>query len=151
MINRVIAIDQSTSATKAMLFSEKCELLHRVNVEHQQYYPQIGWVEHDAEEIYQNTIEAIRCLLKDINAGSVSYSLAITNQRETVVVWNKQTGKPVYHAVVWQCQRGAAICKKLKEKGYSQLVQERSGLLIDPYFSASGAKWILDNVQGARE
>jgi len=153
MINRVIAIDQSTSATKAMLFSEKCELLHRVNVEYQQYYPQIGWVEHDAEEIYRNTIEAIRCLLKeeDLNAGSVSYSLAITNQRETVVVWNKQTGKPVYHAVVWQCQRGAAICKELKEKGYSQLVQERSGLLIDPYFSASDAKWILDNVQGARE
>lgn len=153
MTSRIIAIDQSTSATKAMLFSEQCELLHRVNIEHQQFYPQTGWVEHDAEEIYQNTIEAIRCLLKeeDVNHGKVSYSLAITNQRETVVVWNKHTGKPVYHAVVWQCQRGAAICKDLKDRGYGPLVQQKSGLLIDPYFSASGAKWILDNVDGARQ
>lgn len=153
MTSRIIAIDQSTSATKAMLFSEQCELLHRVNIEHQQFYPQTGWVEHDAEEIYQNTIEAIRCLLKeeDVNGGKVSYSLAITNQRETVVVWNKHTGKPVYRAVVWQCQRGAAICKDLKDRGYGPLVQQKSGLLIDPYFSASGAKWILDNVDGARQ
>lgn len=153
MTSRIIAIDQSTSATKAMLFSEQCELLHRVNIEHQQFYPQTGWVEHDAEEIYQNTIEAVRCLLKeeDVNHGKVSYSLAITNQRETVVVWNKHTGKPVYHAVVWQCQRGAAICKDLKDRGYGPLVQQKSGLLIDPYFSASGAKWILDNVDGARQ
>lgn len=153
MTSRIIAIDQSTSATKAMLFSEQCELLHRVNIEHQQFYPQIGWVEHDAEEIYQNTIEAIRCLLKkeDANEESISYSLAITNQRETVVVWDKRTGKPVHHAVVWQCQRGVAICKDLKDRGYSRLVQQKSGLLIDPYFSASGAKWILDHVEGARQ
>lgn len=153
MTSKIIAIDQSTSATKAMLFSENCELLHRVNIEHRQFYPQPGWVEHDAEEIFENTIKAIGCLLKeeDVNGGTVSYSLAITNQRETVVVWNKRTGKPVYHAVVWQCQRGAAICKELKEKGFSPLVQEKSGLLIDPYFSASGAKWILDNVEGARK
>ena len=81
----------------------------------------------------------------------VSYSLSITNQRETVVVWNRMTGKPVCHAVVWQCQRGADICKELKDKGYSDLIQEKSGLLIDPYFSASGVKWILDNVEDARE
>lgn len=136
-----------------MLFSESCELLHRVNIEHQQFYPQLGWVEHDAEEIYKNTIEAIHCLLEkeEVNGKDISYSLAITNQRETVVVWNKRTGKPVYHAVVWQCQRGAAICKELKDKGYSGLVQRKTGLLIDPYFSASGAKWILDNVENARE
>lgn len=136
-----------------MLFSEDCELLHRVNIEHQQFYPQIGWVEHDAEEIYKNTIEAIHCLLEqeEVNGKDISYSLAITNQRETVVVWNRHTGKSVYHAVVWQCQRGAAICKELKDKGYSELVQRKTGLLIDPYFSASGAKWILDNVENARE
>ena len=153
MISRIITIDQSTSATKAMLFSEDCELLHRVNIEHQQFYPQIGWVEHDAEEIYKNTIEAIHCLLEqeEVNGKDISYSLAITNQRETVVVWNRHTGKSVYHAVVWQCQRGAAICKELKDKGYSELVQRKTGLLIDPYFSASGAKWILDNVENARE
>lgn len=153
MISRIITIDQSTSATKAMLFSEDCELLHRVNIEHQQFYPQIGWVEHDAEEIYKNTIEAIHCLLEqeEVNGKDISYSLAITNQRETVVVWNRHTGKSVYHAVVWQCQRGAAICKELKDKGYSELVQRKTGLLIDPYFSASGVKWILDNVENARE
>ena len=153
MISRIITIAQSTSATKAMLFSEDCELLHRVNIEHQQFYPQIGWVEHDAEEIYKNTIEAIHCLLEqeEVSGKDISYSLAITNQRGTVVVWNKRTGKPVYHAVVWQCQRGAAICKELKDKGYSGLVQQKTGLLIDPYFSASGAKWILDNVENARE
>ena len=153
MISKIITIDQSTSATKAMLFSESCELLHRVNIEHQQFYPQLGWVEHDAEEIYKNTIEAIHCLLEkeEVNGKDISYSLAITNQRETVVVWNRHTGKSVYHAVVWQCQRGAAICKELKDKGYSELVQRKTGLLIDPYFSASGAKWILDNVENARE
>lgn len=148
----IISIDQSTSATKAVLFNEQCFLVSRVNVEHKQYYPKAGWVEHDAEEIYRNTVEAVRrivALSKD--EDEVSYSLSITNQRETVVVWNRMTGKPVCHAVVWQCQRGADICKKLKEEGYAGLIQEKSGLLIDPYFSASGVKWILDNVEGARE
>lgn len=148
----IISIDQSTSATKAVLFNEQCFLVNRVNVEHKQYYPKAGWVEHDAEEIYRNTVEAIRrivALSKD--EDEVSYSLSITNQRETVVVWNRMTGKPVCHAVVWQCQRGADICKELKDKGYSDLIQEKSGLLIDPYFSASGVKWILDNVEDARE
>jgi len=148
----IISIDQSTSATKAVLFNEQCFLVNRVNVEHKQYYPKAGWVEHDAEEIYENAVEAIRrivALSKD--EDEVSYSLSITNQRETVVVWNRMTGKPVCHAVVWQCQRGADICKELKEEGYADLIQEKSGLLIDPYFSASGVKWILDNVEGARE
>ena len=92
-----------------------------------------------------------RLYLEEVNGKDISYSLAITNQRETVVVWNRHTGKSVYHAVVWQCQRGAAICKELKDKGYSELVQRKTGLLIDPYFSASGVKWILDNVENARE
>lgn len=134
-----------------MLFSEQCELLRRVNIPHQQYYPKAGWVEHDPEEIYQNVLNSIASLLKQDNREGSTYSLAITNQRETVVVWNKTTGKPVCNAVVWQCLRGAAICKNLVEQGYSQTVQEKSGLLIDPYFSASGVKWILDNVAGARE
>ncbi len=148
----IISIDQSTSATKAVLFNEQCFLVNRVNVEHKQYYPQAGWVEHDAEEIYHNMIEAIRQVVaQNKDEDEVSYSLSITNQRETVVVWNRMTGKPVCHAVVWQCQRGAAFCNELKEKGYSDMIQRKSGLLIDPYFSASGVKWILDNVPGARE
>lgn len=147
----IIAIDQSTSATKAVLFDEQCQLISRKNVAHKQYYPKLGWVEHDPEEIYANTIEAIRLLMAENKKQDASYSLAITNQRETVVVWNKITGKPVYNAVVWQCQRGTDICNDLKQRGYTELIQEKSGLLIDPYFAASGAKWILDNVGGARE
>lgn len=148
----IIAIDQSTSATKAILFDEGCKLLGRVNVEHKQYYPQAGWVEHDAEEIYANAVEAIRGLMKlGLAEEGASYSLAITNQRETVVVWNAETGKPISHAVVWQCQRGAEICRQLKEAGHEKTFLEKSGLLIDPYFSASGVKWLLDHVEGARE
>lgn len=146
----IIAIDQSTSATKAMLFNDRCEMLQRVNVEHHQYYPKAGWVEHDAEEIYVNVIAAVKQLMKDADMEA-SYSMAITNQRETVVVWDKTTGHPVCNAVVWQCMRGVDICNELKAQGYGPMVMEKSGLLIDPYFSASGVKWILDNVEGARE
>lgn len=146
----IIAIDQSTSATKAMLFNDRCEMLQRVNVEHHQYYPKAVWVEHDAEEIYANVIAAVKQLMKDADMEA-SYSMAITNQRETVVVWDKTTGHPVCNAVVWQCMRGVDICNELKAQGYGPMVMEKSGLLIDPYFSASGVKWILDNVEGARE
>ncbi len=149
MANYIIAIDQSTSATKAMLFSEKCEMLQRVNVEHRQYYPKAGWVEHDAEEIYSNVLTAVKELMRGCDMDD-NYSLAITNQRETVVVWDKTTGHPICNAVVWQCMRGVDICNELKTQGYGPLVMEKSGLLIDPYFSASGVKWILDNVEGAR-
>lgn len=147
----IISIDQSTSATKAVLFNEQCQLVNRINLAHKQYYPQAGWVEHDAEEIYRNTVEAVRQVVDASKGEDTSYSLAITNQRETVVIWNRFTGVPVHHAVVWQCQRGAEICEDLKRKGYTDLIQEKSGLLIDPYFSASGAKWILDNIKGTRE
>lgn len=149
-MNYIISIDQSTSATKAVVFDENCRLICRRNVVHHQYYPKPGWVEHDAEEIYRNTVEAIREVVSETMADGVTYSIAITNQRETAVVWNKNTGKPVYNAVVWQCQRGEAICEDLKKRGFTEFIRERSGLLIDPYFAASGVKWILDNVDGAR-
>ena len=150
-MNRIIAIDQSTSSTKAMLFDEECRMLARQNVDHHQYYPQAGWVEHDAEEIYQNLVEAVRQLVASEPNPDIRYSLALTNQRETVVVWDKTTGKPVYNALVWQDNRGAALCQQLREQGYGPMVLERSGLLIDPNFSATGVRWILDNVEGARE
>ena len=150
----ILAIDQSTSGTKLMLFNEKLEMVKRINKAHKQYYPQPGWVEHDAEEIYRNVVEGIRELLADEPDLTTSkphdLSLAITNQRETVVVWNRKTGKPVANAVVWQCLRGTEICNELRAAGHNTLVQERSGLIIDPYFSASGAKWVLDNVANAR-
>lgn len=124
MKTKVIAIDQSTSATKAMLFNESCELLHRVNISHHQFYPHTGWVEHDAVEIYQNTLKAISCVLQqDEDKEECTYSLALTNQRETVVVWDRHTGLPVYNAVVWQCMRGASICQNLKEEGYNIFVR----------------------------
>ena len=149
-MNHIIAIDQSTSATKAMLFDGKLRLLDRVNVAHRQFYPKAGWVEHDALEIYRNTVEAIEILMKNTGA-SEPVSLALTNQRETVVVWNRTTGQPISGAVVWQCTRGAEICKNLQQKGYADMVSEKSGLLIDPYFSASGVQWILDHVPDARD
>ncbi|MGM5629316.1 glycerol kinase GlpK [Apibacter raozihei] len=146
-----IAIDQSTSATKAILFNKKGQVVHRENVPHQQYYPKAGWVEHDAEEIFENTLLAVRLLLENNEIKQQDIlSVSITNQRETVVVWDKNTGKPVYHAIVWQCQRGASICEKLKNGGYENTIKEKAGLLVDPYFSASGVQWILEEVKEAR-
>ncbi|MDR3118001.1 MAG: glycerol kinase GlpK [Mediterranea sp.] len=151
MKNYIIAIDQSTSATKAVLFNDRCELIYRSTITHEQYYPAPGWVEHDAEEIYANTLRAVR---QTAGSGHIEpdavCSIAITNQRETAVVWNKETGKPVYNAVVWQCRRGADICADLIDRGYAGAIKRKSGLVVDPYFSASGIKWILDHVEGAR-
>ena len=147
----IIAIDQSTSSTKALLFDEQCHIVARTSVDHHQYYPQTGWVEHDAEEIYRNMVKAIAYLVNFTKRESASYSLAITNQRETAVVWSKQTGKPIARAVVWQDTRGAALCQQLRAEGKTEMVMEKSGLLIDPNFSASGVKWLLDQTEGARE
>lgn len=146
-----LAIDQSTSATKAMLFDSNAKLVARASVDHQQFYPQPGWVEHDAEEILRNTYTAAADVLakSGIKAEEVA-SVAVTNQRETVVVWDKRTGKPVYNAVVWQCNRGEAICEALKAGNNESTVSVKTGLLINPYFSASGVQWILENVKGAR-
>ena len=148
MNSYIIAIDQSTSATKALLFDEQCKLVGRSDIAHKQYYPKEGYVEHDAEEIYQNTVEAIRQLTIRENA---TYSLAITNQRETAVVWNKLTGKPIAKAVVWQDTRGAELCRQIRAAGHAEMVMEKSGLLIDPNFSATGVKWLIDNIEGARD
>jgi len=148
----ILTIDQSTSATKAILFNDKCQVIHKAWLPHKQYYPKPGWVEHDAEEIYKNTIEVIRNLLSETTLESgIHISIALTNQRETVVVWSRKTGKPISNAVVWQCQRGAEICGQMVENGYADLIKEKTGLIVDPYFSASGVKWLLDNVDGARE
>ncbi|NLZ19497.1 MAG: glycerol kinase GlpK [Bacteroidales bacterium] len=144
----IISVDQSTQSTKAFLFAENGKVVASASREHAQIYPREGWVEHDPELLYANTVAVIREVAAQADG---SYSLALTNQRETVVVWNRKTGKPVCNAVVWQCMRGKDICDALKAAGHGPLVKERTGLLIDPYFSASGVKWILDNVSGARE
>ncbi len=151
-MNYIIAIDQSTSSTKALLFDEQCKVLARTNVDHKQYYPQMGWVEHDAEEIYNNLIMAIKLLKEKVTVKSEKdFSLCLTNQRETAVVWNKTTGKPIANAVVWQDTRGAELCRQLRAEGKAEMVMVKSGLLIDPNFSASGIKWLLDHVEGARQ
>lgn len=146
----VLAIDQSTSATKTMLFDENTSLISKISLEHKQYYPHTGWVEHDAEEILGNTYKSVDLLLKQnkIAKDEIS-SIAITNQRETIVLWNKFTGNPIYYAVVWQCNRGKKICDTLIEQGYGQIVKEKTGLILNPYFSASGCSWILENIEGA--
>lgn len=148
----VLAIDQSTSATKAILFNKKGELVRRFNSEHRQYYPNPGWVEHDAGEIYTRVLEAVRGVIGEQGAVRDEIAvIALTNQRETAVVWDRTSGKPVSNAVVWQCQRGSEICKSLFEKGYGKIVKERTGLVLSPYFSAAKIKWILDHVEGARQ
>lgn len=152
MKNYILSVDQSTSATKAILFDKKGKLHNRLSLGHRQFYPQPDWVEHDPEEIYRNTLKVILQVMNDSGLEQDDIAaLALTNQRETVVVWDKKTGKPVYNAVVWQCQRGADICRKLREQGHEPMIQSKTGLITDPYFSASGVKWILDNVNGAME
>lgn len=152
MRNFILSIDQSTSATKAVLFNDRCEFVYRTTIPHEQFYPAPGWVEHDAEEIYINTLATVK---QAVESGYIlaedTCSVAITNQRETAVVWNKETGKPIYNAVVWQCQRGADICAKLTQQGYTETIKQKSGLIVDPYFSASGIQWVLDHVEGARQ
>ena len=149
---KILTIDQSTSGTKVLIINADGQIVHRCTEDHRQFYPQPDWVEHDPIEIWEKTQTAIRRVLTESNTNvQCIAAVAITNQRETVVVWDRKTGQPVYNAVVWQCQRGAQICKELREAGYNAMVEEKTGLLIDPYFSATGIKWILDNVKGTRE
>ena len=144
-MSTLLAIDQSTSATKALLFSERGDLLDKTSLEHRQHYPRPGWVEHDAEEIYQNTLQAVRALLdQNPDRRADLRSLSITNQRETIVVFDRATGAPLHHAIVWQCRRGDAICAELVKAGHSERVQRSTGLKIDTYFPASKLKWLFD-------
>lgn len=153
MINKyILSIDQSTSGTKAILVNQEGDNVYNFNTNHKQFYPQPGWVEHDAEEIYKKTLEAVAGVLEegDISPQEI-HGVAITNQRETVVVWDKDTGKPIYNAIVWQCTRSADICNNLKQEGFGEIIKDKTGLILSPYFSASKVKWILDNIEGARE
>ena len=148
----ILAVDQSTSGTKAVLFNTAGELVGRHNEMHRQFCPKPGWVEHDAEEIYENTLRAMKGVIEENGVPKAKIAaLAISNQRETAVVWDKRTGKPICHAVVWQCARGEQICHKLREAGCAQAVSEKTGLVLSPYFSAAKIKWILDNTEGARQ
>ena len=146
----LIAIDQSTQSTKALLFDSQGHICLRVDRPHRQIIDERGYVEHDPEEIYQNLLALIPELIKKTGVDPKDImAVSVSNQRETSVMWERATGKPIYNAVVWQCARGAAICDGLVDHGDS--VQEKTGLKLSPYFSAAKLAWILQNVPGVRE
>lgn len=142
----ILALDQSTSATKAVLFDTRGKVLDKASRNHRQIYPQPGWVEHDPEEIWQNVLAAIREVAKrNPKIFSQLTALSLTNQRETVLIFDRTTGKPLHHALVWQDRRGDAICAKLTEQGHDNFVRQKTGLKIDTYFSASKIQWLITN------
>ncbi|MDY3035873.1 MAG: glycerol kinase GlpK [Absicoccus sp.] len=148
----VMALDAGTTSNRCILFNKKGEICSVAQREFPQYYPHPGWVEHDGNQIWATQISVAVEAMQKINADpSQIVSIGITNQRETTLVWDKETGEPVYHAIVWQCRRTAEYCDTLKDQGYSDMIREKTGLLIDPYFSGTKLKWILDNVPGARQ
>lgn len=152
MAGYVLGIDQSTQGTKALLFDKAGALLCRADLPHEQIIDDKGWVEHDPEEIYKNTVQTVKDLVKKakIDKGDIKV-LGISNQRETALVWDRDTGKPVYNAVVWQCARGASICEEIEQQGQAAKVRSRTGLQLSPYFSAAKIAWILRNTPGAQE
>ena len=148
----VISLDEGTTSCRALLIDHSGRIRGTSQKEFSQIYPDKGWVEHDADEIYKLQLKMMKNVITDNNVTSDEISaIGITNQRETTVVWDKSTGKPVYNAIVWQCRRTAPICDQLKKEGYADLLQNKTGLVLDAYFSATKIKWILDNVDGVRE
>ncbi|CAM3707595.1 glycerol kinase GlpK [Marinicrinis lubricantis] len=148
----ILAIDQGTTSTRAIIFDQSGNIAGIAQQEFKQYFPKPGWIEHNANEIWVSVMSVISTVLTECSISPDQIqAIGITNQRETAVVWDKQTGLPVYHAIVWQSRQTAAICEELKEKGLEQKFKDKTGLLIDSYFSATKIKWILDHVEGARE
>lgn len=148
----ILSLDQGTTSSRAILFNHAGEVVHVAQREFKQYFPNPGWVEHNANEIWSSILTVIATVLSEKNIQPKQIAgIGITNQRETTVVWDKTTGEPIYNAIVWQSRQTATICEQLKQDGYSELFQNKTGLLIDPYFSGTKVKWILDNVEGARE
>jgi glycerol kinase len=150
MSRRVLALDQGTTSSRALLFDERVHIAARAQHEFPQFYPQPGYVEHDPMDILYSQYRAAADCLRGAGDAKVE-GIGITNQRETVIVWDRATGKPVHNAIVWQCRRTAAICEALTQAGHGPLFTERTGLLLDPYFSGTKLKWLLDHVPGARE
>lgn len=148
----IMALDRGTTSSRCIIFDKDGNIIKVAQKEFEQIYPKPGWVEHDAMEIWGSQSGVMREAVDTagINPEEIA-AIGITNQRETTVVWDKKTGKPIYNAIVWQCRRTSEICDELKEKGLTECIREKTGLIIDAYFSATKVKWILDNVEGARE
>lgn len=148
----ILSLDQGTTSSRAILFNKNGEIVHTAQKEFTQYFPHPGWVEHNANEIWGSILAVIAACLMEANVKPEQVAgIGITNQRETAVVWDKKTGQPVYNAIVWQSRQTAEICEDLQARGYETIIRDKTGLLIDPYFSGTKVKWILDHVSGARE
>ncbi|MBR9876183.1 MAG: glycerol kinase GlpK [Vibrionaceae bacterium] len=148
----IVALDQGTTSSRAVILDHDANIVSVAQREFTQIYPQAGWVEHDPMEIWATQSSTlVEALAKSGIRSDQLVAIGITNQRETTIVWNKETGKPVYNAIVWQCRRTAEICEDLKSRGLEGYVRDNTGLVLDPYFSGTKVKWILDNVEGARE
>ncbi|CDQ19247.1 glycerol kinase [Halobacillus karajensis] len=152
MGNYILSIDQGTTSSRAILFNHEGEIIETAQKEFEQYFPKPGWVEHDANEIWTSVLACIADVLRksDVEADQIE-GIGITNQRETTVVWDKNTGKPIHKAIVWQSRQTQGICNELKDQGLEKTFRDKTGLLLDPYFAGTKVKWILDHVDGARE
>ncbi|MGO9273258.1 MAG: glycerol kinase GlpK [Terriglobia bacterium] len=152
MSKYILALDQGTTSSRAILFDREGNVAASANQELKQYYPQPGWVEHDALEIWQSQRDVAERALDQAHAtGADVAAIGITNQRETVVLWERATGRPLHHAIVWQCRRTAAMCDRIRQEGFDRTLREKTGLVTDAYFSGTKIAWLLENVSGARE
>ncbi|MGJ8546381.1 MAG: glycerol kinase GlpK [Sulfitobacter sp.] len=150
-MSHILAIDQGTTSTRAILFDQSLGAVASAQEEFPQHYPQSGWVEHDPADLWATTAATCRAAIEKAGTGAGSIAaIGITNQRETTLVWDRKTGKPIHNAIVWQDRRTAPLCKILRAEGFEEIVTDRSGLLVDPYFSGTKLAWILENVEGAR-
>ena len=148
----IMALDAGTTSNRCILFDHNGRMCSVAQKEFTQYFPKPGWVEHDANEIWTTQLGVALSAMNQIGASAADIAaIGITNQRETTIVWDRETGEPIYRAIVWQCRRTAAICDELKAQGYTEMIRQKTGLVLDAYFSATKLKWILDNVPGARQ
>ena len=145
----ILSIDAGTTGITVLILDKQASICKKYYKEFTQYYPQSGWVEHDGEEIWSVTLMLLQSAFHDFSPNNCA-AIGITNQRETTLIWNRKTGKPIHHAIVWQCRRTQEICSKLKQAGYEDLISEKTGLVLDSYFSGTKIKWLLDNVDGSR-
>jgi glycerol kinase len=145
----ILSVDQGTTSSRAILFDKKAEIISQKNIEFRQIYPKPGWVEHDPYDILDSVTRCIKSVISDIDCNEID-SIGITNQRETAVLWNKKTGVPVSNAIVWQCRRTSNRCRQIKESGFDSIIYEKTGLIVDPYFSATKIEYLLDNIPGIR-
>src|SRR6185436_5242601 len=147
----ILALDQGTTSSRAILFDREGRAVKTAQQEFEQLYPQPGWVEHRPEDIWSSQLKAVHVLLREsgIETDQIA-AIGITNQRETTILWNRETGEPIHNAIVWQCRRTAEMCDRLRRDGLAPTFQQRTGLVLDAYFSGTKVRWLLDNVAGAR-